>query len=195
MRILKSFKRDFIITAIMFIVLGIIFLAFPKSSGKIICYIFAAILCLLGIMRIIGYFSNQVSMSNYSLGLVVGVIAVGFGIYIFAKPEVLIDVLTSAFGIIILIDAIIKLQNTIDMFRLGEERWWIMLVVTAITALLGSIMLIKSDVMLQFVGIALVLTGLLDIFDIITLSSIISGNSNPDDFIEILQNKRDNNDN
>ena len=46
----KTFKKEFIFTAIALIAVGAMFVILPKSSTKIICYVTAGLLCVWGII-------------------------------------------------------------------------------------------------------------------------------------------------
>ena len=59
-----SFSLDYILTAIAFILIGILFLAAPNVSGKIVCYIFGGILCVIGIVNVISYFTTPVKLTE-----------------------------------------------------------------------------------------------------------------------------------
>lgn len=176
-----SFKRDFILIASMFVMLGILFLVYPDSSGRIICYILGGMLCLVGLLRVIEYFRMPVSLENYNLSLVFGLITIGLGAYILISPELLMKVLPTVFGISVILDSLVKLQNALDMLRLKDRFWWITLIVAFITAGLGAVLLANPfkamEALLQFVGISLIATGVLDLVALFTLSSRISRNA------------------
>lgn len=166
----KDVLTDFALMSVLFILLGVLFLVFPETSGKMVCYILAGVLCILGVVRIVSYFLAEVASESYRPDFTVGIVLLGFGIFIFAKPQVILSILPIAVGISVLLDSLLKLQSAIDMLRMKSSGWWIMLVLTVITAVLGVIMLVDpfatAAVFLQFIGISLIVTGLLDVWSL-----------------------------
>lgn len=171
----NSFKRDYILIAASFILLGVLFLVFPDTSSKIICYTAGGMVCLVGLVKIIEYFKTPVSLAEYSLSLVIGLTAVGVGAYVIIKPEALLGVLPTVLGVAVILDGMIKLQNTLDMLRLKDRRWWLTLIVAAVTLGLGVVLILNpfkaAEMLTQFIGIALIVTGICDLVALIGLSA------------------------
>lgn len=172
-----SFTVDYILTAVAFIMIGILFLADPDTSGRIVCYILGSILCVIGAVHVFDYFRSPVQLPDYNLGLVNGVIFVGIGVFILAKPVVVISILPTVLGIAILVDSLIKLQNAVDMLRIHESGWMYTLVVAVIAAVLGAVMLANpfktSEALFRFVGIVFIGNGVIDISALLVLRNRI----------------------
>ncbi|MGI5984336.1 MAG: hypothetical protein GXY01_10830 [Clostridiales bacterium] len=173
----KSFIRDYMLTALVFVLFGVLFLVYPSESGKIICYILGGFLCLVGIFRTVEYFMTPVTLHEYSLGLVMGLIAIGCGVFILIRPELIVKVLHTVLGVAVLLDSIIKLQNTLDMIRLHDKNWRYTLIMTIVTAALGTILLINPfkamETLLKFIGISLIINGVMDAVAMFALYSRI----------------------
>jgi len=176
-RIPKSFFRDYLLMSIAFVLLGTVFLVFPRASVKIICDIFGAFLCLIGLIRVIDYFITQVSLNEYRLGLVIGLIAIGAGVFIFIRPELLAGVLPTVFGVVVLLDSLVKLQNTLDMARLHDRKWLLTLIMTLVTAALGVVLLLEpfkaSEAVILCLGISLILNGAMDTAALLVLYGLM----------------------
>ena len=177
----KSFIRDYSLTALVFILLGVLFLVCPETSGKIICYIFGGFLCIVGIFRIVEYFKTPISLHQYSLGLVVGIIAIGSGMYVIAQPEFIEKVLSTILGLAVLLDSLIKLQNAVDMGRIHDKSWRYTLIMSLITAALGTILLIdpfnSKDTLVLFLGISMMINGIIDAATLIVIFFRIKKNN------------------
>lgn len=164
-----SFTLDYILTALAFILIGILFLADPDTSGKIVCYIFGGILCAIGVVHMIFYFATPVQMPEYSLNLVRAIIFIGLGAFVFAKPDKVMAVLPIVMGISVLIDSIVKLQNAIDMLRIHQKSWLYTLIAAVVLGVLGGVMVAKPSVGYQFIGIVFILNGIIDIVALLLL--------------------------
>ena len=73
---LKRIKADVILSAILCVALGVILMIWPTQVTKVLCYILAAILCVMGIGHIISYMRNKLESR---LGLATGIALVIFG--------------------------------------------------------------------------------------------------------------------
>ncbi len=172
-RLPKSFIRDYLLTVLAFILFGVVFLVFPDTSGKIICYIFGGFLGLVGLIRSVEYFLTPVSLNEYRLGLVVGLIALGGGVYVLAKPEPVQAVLPTVLALAILLDSLVKLQNAFDMIKLHDRLWRITLPMAVTGAALGCVMLLNpfdtAKALVLFLGIALAFNGAMDALSLLLL--------------------------
>ena len=79
------------------------FIAFPESSARIICYATGIVACIWGLIRLVAHFKVDSMEVFGSYGLVQGATLLIIGIAIIAKPDVLAKFVTMAFGIIMLI--------------------------------------------------------------------------------------------
>lgn len=191
-----SFKRDYILIAAGFILLGVLFLVFPDTSSKIICYTAGGMVCLVGLVKVIEYFRTPVSLTNYSLSLVMGLTAVGAGVFVIVKPELLLAVLPTVLGVAVILDGMIKLQNTLDMLRLKDRHWWLTLIVAAVTLGLGVTLILNpfkaAQVLTKFTGIALIATGICDLVALVGLSYRLSSmEKERTDWLKKLKHDRD----
>ena len=171
----KSFKRDYIIVSATLIILGLLLVLLPEAAGMYICYISGVVCCLMGVVRIIDYFRSGVSLRRYSTGLAFGLILVSAGVFVLVRPQVLLEVIPTVFGIAIIFDSILKLQYSIDMLRLHALNWWLMLIIAAITGTLGALMVLNpfaaASTLIIFGGAALISDGILDLVALFWLSS------------------------
>jgi uncharacterized membrane protein HdeD (DUF308 family) len=152
----------------------VLILLFPTSSGLAICYAVGAILCVWGVVRVVTYFAADRLMMIGSFGLVQGAALLLAGAFILARPELLAGVLTTVFGILLIIDGVLKLQHAISLLRIRAPRWWVILLGAAVTAALGIVVVCEpfatARTLMQFVGAALVVGGALDLLTLVYVS-------------------------
>ena len=170
----KDLKRDFILVAVAGFILGLLLLLFPESSGLIICYICAAAVVIFGVMHLVSYFIHKAPEHIFRYDLAQGLIGLALGIYLFMRPELLLGVLPMVLGIVVIVDSVIKLQNSFDLARLGYRFWWISLILSLCTGTLGALMLLNpfatAQVLLMFIGISLISNSLVDFWNVLFLS-------------------------
>ena len=169
-KLIEEFKRNFILLASASLILGILFLIVPRSSGLIICYICGGALLIAGIWNAIVYFRRAVEDSLFRRELVWGVIEILAGVYIIARPQLLLGFLPVAMGLVVVYDALTKLQSALDLMRLRWPYWWIMLIVGGIAAVLGVLMILNpfstADLLVRFCGIVLVVNAVMDLWTV-----------------------------
>lgn len=174
---LQQFKRDYIISCAASVLVGAVFLVFPTQSLLYICYIIASVFCLLGVIRLIAYFRKAPSATEYQPNLVLGLLFTGLGVYLFASPDALLNTIPTLLGVVLIFSGLVKLQNGLDMLRLKAQRWWIMLVLAAISVILGVLAILDpfaaQSALILFIGISLILNGITDLATILILSSRI----------------------
>lgn len=173
-RMILELRRDFILLSIAFIVFGALLLCFPDVAGTMIAYLCAALLIAFGALHLISYCAKKVPGAVYRFDLVKGLIGLALGGYICIRPELLISFFPSVLGVVILIDSFIKLENAIDLLRMQDKSWWIFILLAIVTAVTGILMLANpfttAQMLLMFIGIALVASGVIDLVTVFRLS-------------------------
>lgn len=170
---LSQFKRDFALLSAACIVLGLLLLLYPETSGTIIAVIIALVLAAAGVMHIISYFFRRYPDDIGHMDLVTGLVCAGAGIFLFLHPNVLIGLLPTVLGLLLIIDGIVKLQSAVDLARLHTPRWWVILILAAASVVLGMTALLNPfetvALLLIFIGGSLVVDGLFDLWTLFSL--------------------------
>ena len=176
-KLLKSIRKEYIVSSAIIILLGIILAFFPTASTKFLCYGVAAFFILMGVVVTIKYCRSLDKGFLETMSLVAGILIGLLGFYILVKPLALASILWLVFGIIMVVDGIYKIMHAISLGKNGATRWWTVLIIAAITTLLGLIVVFKSEAVaigfIRFIGIAFIVDGIADIFSTIYLSKVI----------------------
>ena len=174
LEMIKQLKKNMILFAAFYLILGIVLVVYPEASGIAICYLVGALAIAYGAIHLFIYFKSEVPVVAYRYDLVQGIIGIGVGIYIIFDPELLISTLPIVLGWIVIVDSIIKVQNSWDLKRMGYERWWMVLIGALITAIFGFMMVFYPFEayfsVIIFVGISLIVNGICDLVTIFILT-------------------------
>lgn len=173
MQLLKQLKWNLILTALGFIALGIILTIWPTQTLKTSCYILAVLLIAIGVVSLISYVRKDITGILYRYDLVVGVSAVLGGVLVIIKANQLMDLIPVVLGFLVTISGILKIQNSIDMYRLGHGTWHIAFAMALINIVFGVILLINPfiwEIFITCVGVALVYSGVTDLYMTIAIS-------------------------
>lgn len=164
MKLLKSTKWIYMIFCILFIAVGAVFIILPEISVSAVGYIIGAIILLFGIIRIIGYFTDDPYSIAFQFDLALGIFAVIVGAVFLLHPHWLFSALPLSMGIFFLINGLFSVQSAVDAKRFGIRRWWIMLAFAIIGAAFGILLILNpfksAVVMMRLTGIAFVASGI-----------------------------------
>lgn len=176
-RAVRNFRKDLVWVAVILIAAGIIFLAFPDSCSRIICYLIGAAFFIGGVSAIIGYLRLGRVLPFRSFGLVQGTAFIVLGIFIFVNPEFLVGFLSSILGIVLIVDGTLKLQYAVDLLRLHIRGWVSVLVLAIVAAALGVLILVdpfaSAEVLMYFIGAALIVDGVSDLATVTYVSRCV----------------------
>ena len=143
-----------------------------------ICYLLAAMLLALGVVSLINYLRKDISGIIYRYDLVVGLSAILGGILIIIKVDKLTELIPVVLGFLVTTSGILKMQNSVDMMRLGHGTWHVAFAMAIINIAAGIVLLIDpfeaAQVLIMCLGIALVYSGITDLYVTIAISRRLS---------------------
>jgi len=88
------------------------------------------------------------------------------GIIIIVRRNVVVNLIFGIFGLLILADALFKIQMSIDAKKFGLNLWWRILLVAILTGVLGFLLLIRpfeaAEIMI-LVGVSVLFEGILNL--------------------------------
>ena len=160
-------KRCYILTSAVVLLLGVLFLFWPIGSLLALTRIVGAVMLLAGAAKLIGYFSNDLYKIAFQFDFAIGVLTCAFGALILIFPEKAVKYLAIVVGLLVIIDALITIQNAIEASRFGIRRWWWLLVGGIVALALGVCALLRpfeaNSLMMRLTGIALLTDGIQNI--------------------------------
>lgn len=164
---IKSVKTSYIILSVLFCLCGILILINPEVSTITLCYALGIIMILFGIVKIFGYFSKSYYRYIFQYDLAFGILLLTLGILILFHPFGILTIFYTIFGILFLTDGLFKVQIAIDAKNLNIQQWWLILVFSILTGILGLLMLLRPLKSATFIttllGISLLAEGILNL--------------------------------
>lgn len=162
---LKIARNGYIVMAVIFCGLGIFLMADPAGAMKVICVIAGLLFIADGIIKIIGYFSRDFYCLAFQFDLGFGILMIAMGILILVKRESILRLIFVIFGLLILADALLRIQMSVEARKFGLNLWWAILIVAIATGIFGMILLIDpaggAKLTVIFTGIGFLLEGIL----------------------------------
>jgi hypothetical protein len=164
--------------------MGILMWRYPGKIMTAICVILASILFIMGIRYIIEYRRKNAIKDFYRYELVAGLVLIAGGIVILLCMNMILSIITYVIAIIIIISGLMKVENSIDLKRMGCN--WIPLLIFAIICILLGISVLMmpmnqndngtktaGDFFIQCAGIIYAVTGAIDLVTTLAVSGKI----------------------
>lgn len=187
MKFIQRIKIAYSIISAGLILLGLFFVFFPVDSAYTICYAVGIISIVFGIIKLMGYFSNDVYRLAFQFDLAIGIAMMICGIVLIARPRAFIALVPVIIGILVLVDALFKIQTAIDSKRFGLKKWWISLALGIAAGIIGIGLIFKpfegNKILTILLGITLIVDGIQNLW--MVLYTVRSRRAVEDDVIEI----------
>lgn len=162
---LKSLKAGELITPIALIVIGLLFAVFPDRSATVVCYCVGAVLCVLGVIGFVDYFT--IGRHAVSRDLAMPIIYIATALILFIKPALIAEIITVIFGIALIVNGALKTELFVNLNKFHAKNRWFVLVIAIISFVLGAIMAFdpfsSKTALMIFAGVSLIVDGALDL--------------------------------
>lgn len=167
MQRLKQIKQLYTVTTICFIIVGFILLCCPMVGLDVICKIVGIFLILHGMLRLMAYFSKELFQLAFEFDLGLGILSLILGLLMIFKSTTFIGVVAPCIGIFMIVDAAMRIQTSIEAKKFGISKWWVILVVAIIVAIIGVLLLFipfkTAAVITRVVGLCLCFDGIMNL--------------------------------
>lgn len=157
----KSGWTDIIISLI-FVIFGIMLISRPEAIMSIISILLGGIFIVMGILKVVDYYSNG-KQDNYLIAL--SVVMILIGIIIMFCADIIMSVFRILIGIWIIYSGLMNLQTAIIWKDYKSKAWLVTLILAITTIIVGVYVLVNTGAILQTVGIAILIYGLVDIIE------------------------------
>ncbi len=163
----RDVRKNYSVSSFITLILGIILMIWPDLSGALMCYTLGGALILMGALQLLIYFRGDKTELAAKFKMMMGIVLALLGIWICAKPEIVLGLIPAILGMVIILHAFQDLSYTIDIKNAGVERWWVALIVTLITFALGIFLVLNPflafELALIYIGIGLAYNGISDL--------------------------------
>ena len=181
----KLAKSGYILLSLLLCVLGVVLIACPLFSAKLLCYILGGLLMVYGAIKIVGYFSKDLYRLAFQFDFAFGMLLCLVGLLMILFPEGALTVIYTVIGIIVLADGLFKIQTAFEAKKFGINKWWAILLFAVASALLGLLLVLNpvktAGFIMVLLGVSLILEGILN-FLVALLTVRIMKNQIPDGF-------------
>ena len=159
-RFVKGPLNEALYAAAAQLLLGLALAVWPSLSGQVLCWGIAALCLLYGIYRVVLYVAHDPVLAMLQHDLAAGLLSIGAGIFVFARPNPLIALLPTLFGLLLFFGGAFAAQTAFDLRRMEEPRWFLPLIAAVLLAGLGAAILwypfASAVLLMRFIGICLI---------------------------------------
>ena len=164
---MKTAKIGYIVMSVLFCVLGVVLLFTPGVSALWIGRLLGIGLILFGAIKLVGYFSRDLFRLAFQYDLAFGLLLMVLGIVTLSHPGDALSFLCVMFGIPVLADGLFKIQIAVDSRQFGIRNWWLVLVLAALTCVVGVVLVFRPmtgvRALTALMGLSLLCDGVLNL--------------------------------
>lgn len=174
---IKGFKKSYCLMSVIYVVCGIVLLIWPDISMTTFCYALGVLGIIYGIAHIVVYFTKDHVVSIMEMDLVTGIVTTAFGLFVLVNDQIFVSILPFAIGVILMLGAIVKLQNSLDLKKLEFQKWWIVLVLAIILLGIGLLLVYNpfriTIVMIYVIGASILADGVINIWSMFLITRML----------------------
>lgn len=162
---LKKTGWSSIISSVIFAILGIVLIAKPDETLKVISYIIGIMFILVGTYKIINYFIVKGKYDFYNYDMIYGLVAILIGIITMVCASQILSFCRILIGIWIIYSSIVRLSLSIKLKAISSAAWIYSLLISIIMFACGLYIAITSNVIVVTIGIIILVYSILDIIE------------------------------
>ena len=160
-------KVGYIVMSVLFCVLGTALLLRPDVSVRWFGRLLGIGMLIFGAVKLVGYFSRDLFRLAFQYDLAFGLLLMALGTVTLCHPGDAMSFLCVMSGIPVLADGLFKIQIALDSRRFGIASWWLLMVLAALTCVIGVLLVFRpwdgAQVLTMLMGISLLLDGILNL--------------------------------
>lgn len=170
---IKRVFSNYLLLCLLSIVLGIALVIEPTFLTKLVSYILGGIALGFGVYSIVMYFLKE--QEGMVFLMIRGLILAFIGVFLIVRPDFIPRMISTAFGIYMLVNGVIGLTNATEIKRSGDAEWQFPMISAGITFVLGFVICINPmlpvKAAMTVLGICLIISGASNLFSSFTSRS------------------------
>jgi len=171
---LQKLKNNWIFSAVLCIVAGIILILFPGAALNSLCYILGGFAIAMGVIRMVRYFKRDHTYPVlFQSDLIVGLFSLGLGLFMVSNPLAVMSAIPMLFGILLVGFGVGNILRSLDAKAAGVGHWGVLMALAVMSILAGMVILANPFATLEaaviVIGAALIYEGVSDIVIVLSV--------------------------
>lgn len=162
---LKKDAMESILAAIIFLIIGVLFVRNPEAIKMTFSYIVGGIFALLGILKIINYFVEKGNEDFFNYDLVFGIIALIIGIILITQYSFINTLFRISIAIWLIYSGLIRGTTAMKLKSFELKNWWVVLVSAILMALAGIYIMSFTGIIEVTLGVIMICYAVIDIIN------------------------------
>ena len=162
---LSRIKADFLLSSVICIALGIVFIIWRASVLEVVANILAVVLIIVGAIYVCSFFMRIITNG---LSVAMGLIVLAVGIWFMIQPRIVVELIPIVIGLVLIFHSIRSIIEAIDARKYGYGGWNIGLVFSIISLVCGIICVTNAFDLMKtataIVGVILIFNGISNIW-------------------------------
>lgn len=154
-----------LIVSIINFAVGVILVKYPGESLRTLCFAFGFVTLALGLVGLGSYLFNRNKGLLAGLGLAFGIVMTAISVVLIITPDLVVSIVPFLVGLVILFQAIGKMQQALELRDVKYDKWWSMLLVGILMLALGALIVFNpfdsAAVLVRVIGIVFIVNGIL----------------------------------
>ena len=176
METLRKFRASSYAVSVVYIIVGLIMLLNPNFISDAVNYVIGVLVIIYGVIYSISVYQKRETEMYGKFDLLAGIICISFGLFLILNPDILVSLIPFCAGVILFMDAISFIVNSIALKKLGFRTWIVNLIVGLVFLGFAIFIVIKakdiSFLLIRFIGAFLIVDALLDFFTVLRFKRV-----------------------
>lgn len=170
--IMEQLKKNWIVSALLCIVVGLILVLWPDAALIHVCYILGGFAIAMGVIRVVRYFRQAHTYPViFQSDLAVGLFSLALGLFMVTKPQTVMSIIPTLLAMVIIGFGISNILRAVDAKKAGLSYWGVLLALAILTVALGWLILMDPfgslAVTVAVIGAGLIYEGVTDILAVL----------------------------
>lgn len=144
MKKLRFARSGYIVICCVFYAAAVIYLIFPNLSAMALSCFSGAILIAYGMIKLVGFFSEDLYCLAFRYDLAFGLLIMVVGVLLLVKNAAAAQYLTPGLGWMALLDNLFHIQMAKEARDFGMREWKLVLGLSAVTGILSVLLILPA---------------------------------------------------
>lgn len=165
-----------LVLSVFYVILAVISYMVKKEQFLNFFMIAGLIVAVVGLLQIMAYFFKKEYMKPNEFSFAFGVLYVVAGLIVATKPDVIVDNYPLVLSGVVVLDSTLRLQYSMNLFRLEKEAWKINAILAAVPLVLGVVLILvpmSEDFMHNYFSFLLILDAIANFYTILYYKRIV----------------------
>lgn len=174
MDVLRKFRASSYAVSIVYIIVGLIMLLNPDFISHAVNYVIGVLVIIYGVFYTVSIYQKKESGLYSKFDLLAGIICISFGLFLILNPDMLVSLIPFCTGVVLFMDAISFIINSIALKKMESKTWYINLIFGIIFLGFSIFVMVTAKnislLLIRFIGGFLIIDALLDFLTVIRLN-------------------------